>query len=127
MAFPFVVLACAVTLSLSAQVVEAERSPIGWIAAAIPALGFLVMVKIALGHTSTTATGGLGTAAPSAADDADAEPPSLADLVARQPGSRSRDRVLHARKQKVPGVGFHIVDETRAQERNRDRLDGKER
>ncbi|WBB47312.1 DUF2637 domain-containing protein [Verrucosispora sp. WMMA2044] len=49
--FPATVLACAVTLSLAAQVVEAEPSPIGWIAAAVPALGFLVMVKIALGYT----------------------------------------------------------------------------
>jgi hypothetical protein len=37
-------------LSLSAQVVDAEQSAIGWIAAAIPALEFLVMVKIALAH-----------------------------------------------------------------------------
>ncbi|GGL88454.1 DUF2637 domain-containing protein [Micromonospora yangpuensis] len=55
--FPAAVLACAVTLSLAAQVVEAEPSPIGWIAAAVPALGFLVMVKIALGYTDTTPTG----------------------------------------------------------------------
>ncbi|MFG1887637.1 DUF2637 domain-containing protein [Micromonospora sp. NPDC049051] len=52
--FPATVLACAVTLSLAAQVVEAEPSPIGWIAAAVPALGFLVMVKVALGYASTT-------------------------------------------------------------------------
>ncbi|WP_431916997.1 DUF2637 domain-containing protein [Micromonospora wenchangensis] len=52
-AFPGTVLACAVTLSLAAQVVEAEPSPIGWVAAAVPALGFLVMVKIALGYTNT--------------------------------------------------------------------------
>ncbi|MEU6073454.1 DUF2637 domain-containing protein [Micromonospora sp. NPDC047074] len=51
--FPATVLACAVTLSLAAQVVEAEPSIIGWVAAAVPALGFLVMVKIALGRTST--------------------------------------------------------------------------
>ncbi len=51
--FSATVLACAVTLSLAAQVVEAEPSIIGWIAAAVPALGFLVMVKIALGRTST--------------------------------------------------------------------------
>ena len=49
--FPAVVLGCAVVLSLAAQVVEAEPSPIGWTAAAIPALGFLVMVKVALSHT----------------------------------------------------------------------------
>ncbi|MFD1320880.1 DUF2637 domain-containing protein [Micromonospora sonneratiae] len=51
--FPATVLACAVTLSLAAQVVEAEPSIIGWVAAAVPALGFLVMVKIALGRTGT--------------------------------------------------------------------------
>src|SRR4051794_9145208 len=49
--FPATVLACAVALSLAAQVVEAEPSPVGWIAAAVPALGFLVMVKVALGYT----------------------------------------------------------------------------
>lgn len=49
--FPVVVLGVAVSLSLSAQVVDAEASPIGWITAAIPALGFLVMVKIALAQT----------------------------------------------------------------------------
>ncbi|MFG2040784.1 DUF2637 domain-containing protein [Dactylosporangium sp. NPDC048998] len=49
--FPAAVLVCAVTLSLAAQVVEAEPSPIGWTAAAVPALGFLVMVKVALGYT----------------------------------------------------------------------------
>ncbi|MBM0227267.1 MULTISPECIES: DUF2637 domain-containing protein [Micromonospora] len=57
--FPASVLAFAVTLSLAAQVVEAEPSPVGWIAAAVPALGFLVMVKIALGYTSAAS----GTAA----------------------------------------------------------------
>ncbi|WP_329019832.1 DUF2637 domain-containing protein [Micromonospora rifamycinica] len=51
--FPAAVLACAVALSLAAQVVEAEPSSIGWIAAAVPALGFLVMVKIALGYTNS--------------------------------------------------------------------------
>lgn len=50
-AFPALVLAVAVVLSLGAQVVNAEPSPIGWIAAAIPALGFLVMVKLALANS----------------------------------------------------------------------------
>ncbi|MFG3601625.1 DUF2637 domain-containing protein [Micromonospora chersina] len=49
-AFPATVLTVAVFLSLSAQVVEAEASVIGWVAAALPALGFLTMVKIALGR-----------------------------------------------------------------------------
>jgi hypothetical protein len=56
--FPAAVMATAVVLSLSAQVVEAEQSAIGWIAAAIPALGFLVMVKIALSRADASpATG----------------------------------------------------------------------
>jgi hypothetical protein len=48
--FPAVVLIVAVVLSLGAQVVEAEPSVIGWLAAALPAAGFLAMVKIALGR-----------------------------------------------------------------------------
>jgi hypothetical protein len=52
--FPAVVMAVSVVVSLSAQVVEAERSVIGWVAAAIPALGFLVMVKIALARSGCT-------------------------------------------------------------------------
>ena len=49
------VLIAAVTLSLSAQVVEAETSVIGWLAAALPALGFLACVKLVLTRTPTTA------------------------------------------------------------------------
>jgi hypothetical protein len=54
--FPAAVLVVAMTLSLSAQVVDAEASAIGWIAAAIPALGFLVMVKIALAQAPSQST-----------------------------------------------------------------------
>jgi len=49
-AFPAAVLTVGVALSLAAQVVEAEPSIIGWIAAALPAAGFLAMVKIAMGR-----------------------------------------------------------------------------
>ncbi|WP_430641025.1 DUF2637 domain-containing protein [Couchioplanes caeruleus] len=70
--FPATVLGCAVTLSLTAQVVEAEPSPIGWTAAAVPALGFLVMVKVALGHT---------TAQPAQAPRQAASPPDHAPAV----------------------------------------------
>ena len=45
------VLVGAVVLSLSAQVVEAEGSVVGWLAAALPALGFLALVKIILTRT----------------------------------------------------------------------------
>ncbi|WP_184539347.1 DUF2637 domain-containing protein [Micromonospora polyrhachis] len=70
-AFPASVLVCAVTLSLAAQVVEAESSPIGWIAAAVPALGFLVMVKIALGYTTTRSGTGWTDVTPSTTQPVD--------------------------------------------------------
>lgn len=47
---PFLVLLAAVGLSLSAQILEAEPTPIGWVAASVPALGFLAMAKMALGR-----------------------------------------------------------------------------
>ncbi len=42
------VLVAAVALSLAAQVAQAQRSPWGWVLAAVPAAGFLVLVKLAL-------------------------------------------------------------------------------
>ncbi len=49
---PFAVLVVAVGLSLAAQVIEAEQSIIGWVAAAIPSLGFLAQAKMILGRHS---------------------------------------------------------------------------
>ncbi|MFI0791581.1 DUF2637 domain-containing protein [Micromonospora rubida] len=100
-AFPAAVLACAVTLSLAAQVVEAEPSPIGWTAAAVPALGFLVMVKIALGYTNT-----LPEPTPAGTDPPIARPAGLsiatssqlpADRSDAQPTLPTADRRLPAR------------------------------
>ncbi len=54
--FVLTVLVGAVVLSLAAQVVEAERSVIGWLAAALPALGFLALVKIVLTRTPAGTT-----------------------------------------------------------------------
>ena len=51
--FVTAVLVAAVVLSLAAQVVEAEWSVIGWLAAALPALGFLACVKIVIGRAAT--------------------------------------------------------------------------
>ncbi|HZN76517.1 MAG TPA: DUF2637 domain-containing protein [Micromonosporaceae bacterium] len=53
--FVLAVLVTSVALSLAAQVVEAERSLIGWLAAALPALAFLACVKIVLGRTLAVA------------------------------------------------------------------------
>jgi hypothetical protein len=55
--FVLALLVAAVALSLSAQVVEAEASVVGWLAAALPALGFLACVKIVLSRAVTTADG----------------------------------------------------------------------
>ena len=52
--FPMTVMMTAVVLSLSAQVIQAEQTAVGWVAAAIPALGFLVMVKLALAHATVS-------------------------------------------------------------------------
>jgi hypothetical protein len=54
--FVLAVLIAAVALSLAAQVVEAEVSIVGWLAAALPALGFLACVKIVLTRTPTGTT-----------------------------------------------------------------------
>ncbi|MEV4722747.1 DUF2637 domain-containing protein [Micromonospora humida] len=99
--FPAVVLACAVTLSLAAQVVEAEPSPIGWTAAAVPALGFLVMVKIALGYTNTPPQPTPAGTNPSTARPAD-QPTATAsqlppDRSNAQPTLPTGDRRLPAR------------------------------
>jgi hypothetical protein len=70
------VLVGAVALSLSAQVVEAERSVIGWLAAALPAAGFLALVKIVLSRrpagTPVPAEDEDGTGAVPDPDDEDA-------------------------------------------------------
>ncbi|MDG4817496.1 DUF2637 domain-containing protein [Micromonospora sp. WMMD956] len=97
-AFPATVLACAVTLSLAAQVVEAEPSPIGWTAAAVPALGFLVMVKIALGYTNTPPE-----PTPAGMDPSTARPGGQPTATASQvPSDRSEDRSAPTADRRLP-------------------------
>jgi outer membrane biosynthesis protein TonB len=43
-----------ILVSLAAQVVEAEPSVVGWLAAALPAIGFLVLAKVVLSRTAAT-------------------------------------------------------------------------
>ncbi|MFE7868750.1 DUF2637 domain-containing protein [Micromonospora humida] len=99
--FPGTVLACAVALSLAAQVVEAEPSPIGWTAAAVPALGFLVMVKIALGYTNTPPQPPPAGTHPSTTRPADPSAATASQLPAdrtdAQPTLPTTDRRLPAR------------------------------
>ena len=106
--FPAIVMAVSVVLSLSAQVVEAERSVIGWVAAAIPALGFLVMVKIALArseHPSETiedmATPGASMSPPEDTKEIDAG--SNVDPVVEVliPAARAAAEVLHSQQRRV--------------------------
>jgi hypothetical protein len=54
--FIMITLVFFIAVSLSAQVVEAERSIIGWLAAALPALGFLVLAKVVLSRTVAKST-----------------------------------------------------------------------
>lgn len=114
--FPVVVLAIAVSLSLSAQVVDAEASPIGWITAAIPALGFLVMVKIALAQAPgpsavpevvALALGAATECAPTAGDvaagvaNAEAGATVLRDVATLMPAARAAVAVLDGQGRRV--------------------------
>ncbi|MBM0255464.1 DUF2637 domain-containing protein [Micromonospora sp. 4G55] len=90
--FPASVLACAVTLSLAAQVVEAEPSPVGWIAAAVPALGFLVMVKIALGYANTPTPTTTSPPTDQAPDQTAQTPPSTEQADPDRSAGTTRER-----------------------------------
>ncbi|MFF0102734.1 DUF2637 domain-containing protein [Micromonospora sp. NPDC005257] len=100
--FPATMLTAAVLLSLAAQVVEAEASVIGWIAAALPALGFLAMVKIALGRADPTPPTSTARPAPT-----EPEPPRTVDTPV--PDNRPPVRVTAATvpdsATTVPAVG----------------------
>src|SRR3954454_20399467 len=76
------VLVAAVVLSLAAQVVQAEPSIVGWLAAALPALGFLACVKIVLARVATVAAVAEHEPAPAPVDP----PTPVAEPVTR-PGS----------------------------------------
>lgn len=49
--FPMAVLVVAFIVQMSAQVALAPRTPAGWLVAAMPALGFLIVVKLLMRHT----------------------------------------------------------------------------
>jgi hypothetical protein len=54
--FPMIVLVFGVLVQMTAQVAEAERSPAGWLVAAMPALGFLAVVKLLMRHMPEPST-----------------------------------------------------------------------
>jgi hypothetical protein len=92
--FVLAVLVAAVALSLSAQVVEAEPSIVGWLAAALPALGFLACVKIVLSRT--VATGDPAASVPAAPEPAPAvaDPELVEPTGEPAPASRSGTAVV---------------------------------
>lgn len=51
--FPVAVLVAGFGVQMAAQVALAEPSPAGWLVAAMPALGFLVVVKLLMRRTPT--------------------------------------------------------------------------
>ncbi|RSN27498.1 DUF2637 domain-containing protein [Amycolatopsis sp. WAC 01416] len=54
--FPMVVLFVGFGVQMTAQVALAEPTPAGWLVAALPALGFLVVVKLLMRHAPETET-----------------------------------------------------------------------
>jgi len=85
--FVTAVLVAAVALSLSAQVVEAERSIVGWLAAALPALGFLASVKIVLTRTPSAVPAGTAPVPGGSMPDL----PAVPQATGRQDGQDGRD------------------------------------
>jgi hypothetical protein len=68
--YPIALVLAAVALSLAGQFAEAKPGPSGWLISAVPALGFLALVKLVLSRPTT----------PTAAEPAtDAEPTAAAD------------------------------------------------
>ncbi|MBB3662462.1 hypothetical protein FB384_001366 [Prauserella sediminis] len=77
--FPMAVLVAAFGIQMAAQVALAEPSVAGWIVAAMPALGFLVVVKLLMRTTPTPEPEAPAPAAqpePEPAEQADPEPES---------------------------------------------------
>ncbi|MPZ00993.1 MAG: DUF2637 domain-containing protein [Actinophytocola sp.] len=85
LSFPMVVLVAGVCVQMAAQVALAEPSPAGWLLAAMPALGFLVVVKLLMRRTTGHDTA--KTTADTASDDTPATPDRPASAVSTAPTS----------------------------------------
>ncbi|RBM19233.1 DUF2637 domain-containing protein [Prauserella sp. PE36] len=77
LSFPMVVLVAGFGVQMTAQVALAEPSPAGWLVAAMPALGFLVVVKLLMRRTPTPGT----TEQPAEPQTVTPEPPAPAATV----------------------------------------------
>jgi hypothetical protein len=85
-ALPATVLVFGVLVQMTAQVAEAEPSPAGWLVAAMPALGFLAVVKLLMRRTPTEPPAPTEATEPAPAAPAPAAVPRVrlpADITAR--------------------------------------------
>lgn len=80
-----------IALSLGAQVLDAERSVVGWLAASVAALGFLALVKVVLSRPTEAKSAGQTEQAepepvrPVPAPHVEAEPIDVASTVIDKP------------------------------------------
>jgi|GEM_PF-2188232 len=123
--FPAVVLVAGFAVQMAAQVALAEPTPAGWLLAAMPALGFLVVVKLLMRRTvapSTTASPASDTAP--ASDDSDSadpvEPATDSGPPAPAIGESSQSSSPGSRLRLGPGMTDAVtraVEEVRAEGR----------
>jgi len=92
--FPMVVLAAGVCVQMAAQVALAERTPAGWLLAAMPALGFLVVVKLLMRRSTvdTTSTG-TSSAEPAGESSTPASAAAVASASSTPPSGGSSSRL----------------------------------
>lgn len=91
--FPMAVLVVSFTIQMAAQVALAPRTVAGWLLAATPALGFLVIVKLFMRHTTITPppapdkTDTTSSPTPATPDDSDRETPPGMSTLDKLPGT----------------------------------------
>ncbi len=119
--FPMIVLVVGFGVQMTAQVANAEPTPAGWLLAATPALGFLVVVKLLMrrlpDHTDHTETAD-ATPAPAATDRAHRTEPATAPTT---PTAAPATAVVAVPRVKLPPVladrVTELVSEIRAEGR----------
>lgn len=85
---PQTILAVAFLIQMTAQVAQAERSPAGWLLAAMPALGFLTVVKLTMRRLPTDDQS--RTATPPTTPSTVVEIPDATSLPVRPQGTVNR-------------------------------------
>jgi len=86
---PLAVLVIGFGVQMTAQVAEAEPTPAGWLLAAVPALGFLIVVKLLIRRLPTTTTAPAPVEAPATA----AQETAAQEVASPQPAPVVRDTV----------------------------------